>query len=68
MVSEAWRKFDDEIARWRDAGRPVEFWWRDDDAVRPAPELARLLELAAQTRFDALVTDMRAMRGWFENA
>ena len=49
MVSQAWRAFDTEVARWRDCGRPVEFWWRDDDAVRPAPELARLLDLAAQT-------------------
>ena len=49
MVSAAWRMLDAEIARWRDAGRPVEFWWRDDDAVRPAPAVARLLDLAAQT-------------------
>ena len=48
-MSEAWRAFDLEIARWRDAGREVEFWWRDDDATRPAPELARLLALAAAT-------------------
>ncbi|MBI3375798.1 MAG: polysaccharide deacetylase family protein [Betaproteobacteria bacterium] len=46
-MSEAWRAFDVEIARWRDAGRDVEFWWRDDDATRPAPELERLLELCA---------------------
>jgi hypothetical protein len=49
MVSEAWRAFDAEIARWRDSGHPVEFWWRDDDAGRPTPELARLLELSAKT-------------------
>ena len=49
MVSAAWRTLDAEIACWRDAGRPVEFWWRDDDAVRPATGLARLLDLAAQS-------------------
>jgi hypothetical protein len=49
MVSEAWRALETEIARWRDAGRPVEFWWRDDDAARPTPELARLLDLSAKT-------------------
>ena len=27
---------------------PVRFWWRDDDAGRPAPALDRLLDLAAQ--------------------
>ena len=49
MVSQAWRALDAEIARWRDAGRTVEFWWRDDDAQCPAPALARLIDLAAQT-------------------
>lgn len=39
----------DEVARWRDAGRVVDFWWRDDDASRPSPALARLLELSART-------------------
>lgn len=46
-MSEAWRAFAAEVARWRDAGRVVEFWWRDDDATRPVPELARLFALAA---------------------
>lgn len=49
MVSPAWRAFDAEIACWRDAGRTVEFWWRDDDAQHPAPALARLIGLAADT-------------------
>lgn len=48
-MSGAWWDFDAEIARWRDSGRTVEFWWRDDDAARPAPALARLLDLAAAT-------------------
>lgn len=48
MVSVAWRAFTDEIARWCDSGRRADFWWRDDDATRPGPSLARLLELAAQ--------------------
>jgi hypothetical protein len=45
-MNAAWRAFADELARWRDAGRAVEFWWRDDDAARPSPALARLLALA----------------------
>ena len=49
MLSGAWRALADEIALWRDAGRTVEFWWRDDDAARPAPALARLLALCANT-------------------
>ena len=49
MLSAAWRALADEIALWRDAGSMVEFWWRDDDAARPAPALARLLALSANT-------------------
>jgi hypothetical protein len=45
----AWRAFDEELARWRDAGREIQFWWRDDDATVPAPALARLLKLAERT-------------------
>jgi hypothetical protein len=29
-----------------DQGRTAAFWWRDDDAVRPTPALARLLDLS----------------------
>ncbi len=45
-MSTAWHRFFDEIARWREAGRTVDFWWRDDDACRPEPALTRLLALA----------------------
>lgn len=48
MTNGAWRGFGSEIGRWRDAGRIVEFWWRDDDATRPVPALERLLALAAE--------------------
>lgn len=46
-MSAAWRELDEELARWRDAGREVEFWLRDDDATRPEPRLDRLLALCA---------------------
>jgi len=48
-VNAAWRGFVDEIARARDAGRAIDFWWRDDDASRPGPALARLLGLCARS-------------------
>lgn len=48
-MNAAWQAFADELARWRDAGRTVEFWWRDDDAARPDPALSRLLALAQRT-------------------
>lgn len=48
-MNAAWRSFADELARWRDTGREAEFWWRDDDAARPAPAFSRLLALAQKT-------------------
>ena len=45
-MSTAWQLFFDEISRCKDAGRVVEFWWRDDDAARPDPALSRLVALA----------------------
>jgi hypothetical protein len=45
----SWQALDDEVDRWRDAGRAVELWWRDDDAVDTGAALDRLLELQQQT-------------------
>jgi hypothetical protein len=44
----AWRALEEEFARWRHAGRTPDFWWRDDDATKPAAELRRLLALSAK--------------------
>jgi hypothetical protein len=44
-----WQAFDDEVARWRDAGRDVELWWRDDDAADTSIALDRLLALQRET-------------------
>jgi hypothetical protein len=44
-----WRAFDEEIARWRDAGRCAELWWRDDDAADAGPALDRLLAVQRET-------------------
>ena len=41
-----WRRFADELARRRDAGEAVRFWWRDDDAALPTPALERLVRLS----------------------
>ena len=48
MVGAGWQGFAAEIARWRETGQTVEFWWRDDDAARPTKPLERLLVLAAE--------------------
>ena len=44
-----WKKFELELVRRRDAGRPVQFWWRDDDAAAVRPEAKRLLKLASSS-------------------
>lgn len=45
-MNAAWRALMEELAQWQGSGRSVEFWWRDDDAGKPAPALARLIGLA----------------------
>jgi hypothetical protein len=45
-----WSEFEDELARRRDAGRPVQFWWRDDDAGAVLPALKQLLALSNKNR------------------
>ncbi len=44
-----WRALDEEIARWREAGRSAELWWRDDDAADAGPALDRLLAVHRET-------------------
>ena len=42
-----WDALNRELDAWRAAGRRATFWWRDDDATRPGPNLDRLLRTAA---------------------
>ena len=42
----SWEALDEDLARWRDAGRSPEFWWRDDDAATPTPPLRQLITLS----------------------
>ena len=44
-----WQVLDDEVARWRDAGRDAKLWWRDDDAADTGAALDRLLGLQRET-------------------
>jgi hypothetical protein len=44
-----WQALADEAARWHDAGRSAELWWRDDDAADAGPALDRLLALHRAT-------------------
>ena len=45
-----WQALADEAARWRDAGRTAELWWRDDDAIDATPLLDRLVGLVRDTQ------------------
>jgi hypothetical protein len=45
-MSGAWNRFFDELDRWRDIGRPVDFWWRDDDATSLTDGLRQLIRLS----------------------
>lgn len=49
-MSAAWQAFDDELLRWQDAGRRVDFWWRDDDAATASAAFLRLASLARQSQ------------------
>jgi hypothetical protein len=69
-VNIAWHLFFDEIARWENAGRTAEFWWRDDDAARQDAALARLLALARRTStpLALAVIPMQCAKQIFEDA
>lgn len=45
----SWQLLADEAARWRDAGRTADLWWRDDDAVDAGSPLERLLDIRRDT-------------------
>jgi len=46
MNADIWSPLRAELDHWRDRGRIARLWLRDDDAVEPTPELARLLDIA----------------------
>ena len=43
----SWHELDRELDAWASGGCQATLWWRDDDAIEPAPTLARLLALSA---------------------
>ena len=46
-MTDAWLPMTRELDRWDAAGRRVDFWLRDDDAIESTPALDRLLALTA---------------------
>jgi peptidoglycan/xylan/chitin deacetylase (PgdA/CDA1 family) len=49
MAGVTWRDLDEELRRWREAGRTADLWWRDDDASAPSGALATLLDLSRRS-------------------
>jgi hypothetical protein len=41
-----WQPLTDEFQHWQDAGITLPFWWRDDDAIAPTPQLETLITIA----------------------
>ena len=41
-----WQDLRTELDAWKDSNLQANFWWRDDDAVQPTPQLEQLLALA----------------------
>ncbi|WEX91310.1 polysaccharide deacetylase family protein [Sinorhizobium garamanticum] len=54
METSIWQPMVDRLDRLRAAGRRVDFWLRDDDAVEPTAALDRLVDLAG--RFSVPIT------------
>lgn len=50
-----WSALTTELSAWRDLGRPVTLWWRDDDVQRATPALAKLLDLSRRYRVPLLL-------------
>ncbi len=48
MSGVVWAPLRQELDRWAEAGRTAPFWLRDDDAVRPTPALAQLLQVTGR--------------------
>ena len=45
-----WSQLSEELRRWSEEGRRAGLWWRDDDAKKNGPKLARLISLAKTSR------------------
>ncbi len=46
-VAPGWLELARELDAWAESDRAATFWWRDDDAAAPSPELDRLLAVRA---------------------
>lgn len=67
-LSAPWQELGDELARWPE---PPLLWLRDDDAVRPTPALATLVDLCAESGIPLCAAAIPAqlddgLAGWFD--
>ncbi len=58
-----WQPLRDELSRWENAGRNIQFWLRDDDAVEPTDALERLLALSNNYAVPVLLAVIPSLTG-----
>ncbi|MHC1551674.1 polysaccharide deacetylase family protein [Phyllobacterium sp. K27] len=58
-----WQPLRDELSRWINASRSVQFWLRDDDAVEPTVALERLLMLSNEYAVPVLLAVIPSLAG-----
>ncbi|EJN06217.1 polysaccharide deacetylase family protein [Phyllobacterium sp. YR531] len=58
-----WQPLRDELSRWINVSRSVQFWLRDDDAVQPTTALQRLLKLGKEHGVPTLLAVIPALAG-----
>ncbi|MGI9417794.1 MAG: polysaccharide deacetylase family protein [Geminicoccaceae bacterium] len=58
-----WKQLDTTLDAAARRGETIRFWWRDDDAGRPSPALARLLEMAER---GSLPLALAVVPAWLE--
>lgn len=64
MIEDAvWQPLRDELSRWINASRSVQFWLRDDDAVEPSDALNRLLMLSNEYEVPVLLAVIPSLAG-----
>ncbi len=58
-----WQDLQTELDAWNASGLQATFWWRDDDAVQPTPQLEQLLALANKYQIPLLLAVIPSKTG-----
>jgi hypothetical protein len=55
-----WTDLESELDAWHASGTRATFWWRDDDATRPGPQLEHLFSVAGKAPLALAVIPLEA--------